>query len=133
MKLFEKFRWLPIDRPAPGTADVSGNSCVLATFVGDTPGTSNARSRKFRPFSGRLLTSACETVAAIWLRAASRIVASADTVTLASIEATVSEIGSSKAEPTVNGNVRVMSVNPSRRTVIAHAPTRKYGHRKRPV
>ena len=38
----------------PGTADVSANSCVLPTLVGDTPGTSSARSRKLRPFSGRL-------------------------------------------------------------------------------
>ncbi len=54
MKLFEKLRWLPIDRPCPGTADVSAKSCVLPMFVGDTPGTSRARSRKLRPFIGRL-------------------------------------------------------------------------------
>ena len=29
MKLFERLRWLPTDRLTPGTADVSGNSCVL--------------------------------------------------------------------------------------------------------
>ena len=54
MKLLEKLRWLPTESPAPGTADVSANSCVLPMLVGDTPGTSSARSRKLRPFSGRL-------------------------------------------------------------------------------
>ena len=54
MKLLEKLRWLPTERLTPGTADVSGKSCVLATLVGETPGTSSARSRKLRPFSGRL-------------------------------------------------------------------------------
>ena len=49
----------------PGTADVSGNSCVLAMLVGDTPGTSSASSRKLRPFIGSAFTSASETVAAI--------------------------------------------------------------------
>ena len=61
MKLFERLRWLPTDRLTPGTADVSGKSCVLATLVGDTPGTSSASSRKLRPLSGRLWTSACRT------------------------------------------------------------------------
>ena len=84
MKLLERLRWLPTDRPPPGTAEVSAKSCVLATLVGDTPGTSSARSRKLRPFIGRFRTSACDTVPAIWLRAASSTVASALTVTLAS-------------------------------------------------
>ena len=75
MKLLEKLRWLPTEMPWPGTADVSANSCVLPTLVGDTPGTSSARSRKLRPFIGRFLTSACEIVPAIWLRAASSTVA----------------------------------------------------------
>ena len=71
MKLLEKLRWLPTEMPCPGTADVSANSCVLPMLVGDTPGTSRARSRKLRPFIGSASTSACDTVPAIWLRAAS--------------------------------------------------------------
>ena len=66
----------------PGTADVSGNSCVLAMLVGDTPGTSSARSRKLRPFIGSAATSVSGTVEAIWLRAASRTGASAETSTV---------------------------------------------------
>jgi len=57
MKLFEKFRWLPTEMPWPGTAEVSANSWLLAVFVGETPGIRSAKSRKLRPFSGRLLTS----------------------------------------------------------------------------
>ena len=87
MKLLEKLRWLPTERPPPGTADVSAKSCVLATLVGDTPGTSSARSRKLRPFIGRFLTSVCETVPAIWLRAASSTAACPVTVTLVSTRA----------------------------------------------
>ena len=40
MKLLEKLRWLPTEMPLPGTAEVSAKSCVLATLVGETPGTS---------------------------------------------------------------------------------------------
>ena len=80
---------------------------MLPTLVGDTPGTSSARSRKLRPFSGRLCTSACETVPAIWLRAASSTVASPVTVTLVSTPPTASAIGRSNAEPTVSVSVRV--------------------------
>ena len=132
MKLLEKLRWLPTDRPPPGTADVSAKSCVLPTLVGDTPGTSSARSRKLRPFIGRFLTSACETVPAIWLRAASSTVASPVTVTLVSTAPTVSDTGSSNAAPTVSVSVRVASANPACRTVISYGPTFKYGNRKRP-
>ena len=81
MKLFEKLRWLPTEMPTPATADVSAKSWVLPTFGGDTPGTSSARSRKLRPFSGRCSTSRCEIVPAIWLRAASRTITGALTVT----------------------------------------------------
>ena len=34
-KLFERLRWLPTESVMPGTAEVSGNSCVLAMLVGD--------------------------------------------------------------------------------------------------
>ena len=119
MKLLEKLRWLPTDRPPPGTAEVSAKSCVLATLVGDTPGTSSARSRKLRPFIGRLRTSACDTVPAIWLRAASSTVASALTVTLVSSVPTLSAIGSSNAEPTVSVSTRVASANPCSDTLIS--------------
>ena len=50
---------------------VSAKSWVLFVLVGETPGTSSARSRKLRPFIGRFCTSACGMVPAIWLRAAS--------------------------------------------------------------
>ena len=83
-KLLERLRWLPTEMLMPGTADVSGNSCVLAMFVGETPGTSNASSRKLRPFIGSALTSASGTVAAIWLRAPSRTGVSAETLTVVS-------------------------------------------------
>jgi hypothetical protein len=56
--------------------------------------------QKFRPFIGRLRASPSETVAAIWLRAASRTVASAITVTLVSIPLTLRVTGSSNAAPT---------------------------------
>ena len=39
--------------------------------MGDTPGTSSARSRKFRPFSGSDSHFLLRIVPAIWLRAAS--------------------------------------------------------------
>ena len=65
MKLFERLRWLLMDKLTPGTAEVSGNSWVLAMLVGDTPGISSATSRKFRPLSGRLWTSLLDTVPAI--------------------------------------------------------------------
>ena len=71
MKLFEKFRWLPTEIPWPGTADVSAKSWLAAVLVGDTPGTNSARSRKFRPLSGRSLTSVCVMVPAICVRAVS--------------------------------------------------------------
>jgi hypothetical protein len=112
MKLFERLRWLPTDRLTPGTADVSGKSWVLPTLVGDTPGTSSASSRKLRPFSGRLRTSISDTVPAIWLRAASRTVASPLTVTLVSTPPTASDTGSSNAAPTVSVSSRVTSLNP---------------------
>ena len=122
MKLLEKFRWLPIDRPFPGTADVSANSCVLAVFVGETPGTSSARSRKFRPFIGRFCTSACDTVPAIWLRAVSSTVASPLTVTSAFTAPTESVNGNSNAEPTVSVSPRVASLKPGRLTLISYGP-----------
>ena len=70
-KLFEKFRWLPMEMPWPGAADVSAKSWVLAVLAGETPGTSSARSRKLRAFRGRSWISLSETVPAISLRAAS--------------------------------------------------------------
>ena len=84
MKLLDRLRWLPTEMPGPGTAEVSGKSCVPPTLVGETPGTRSARSRKLRPFRGRFWTSVCDTVAAIWLRAASSTVASPVTVTFVS-------------------------------------------------
>ena len=83
MKLLEKLRWLPTEMPWPGTAEVSAKSWLLAVLVGETPGTSSARSRKLRPLSGSVRTSVCETVPAIWVRAVSSSSASAVTVTFA--------------------------------------------------
>ena len=80
MKLLEKLRWLATDRPLPGTAEVSAKSWVLAMLVGETPGTSSARSRKLRPFMGSALASVAETVPAIWLRAVSSAGAASVTV-----------------------------------------------------
>jgi hypothetical protein len=91
MKLLEKFRWLPTEMPWPGTAEVSAKSWLLAVLVGDTPGTSSARSRRLRPLSGRDLTSVCETVPATWVRAVSSNSVSPLTVTLVSGEATECE------------------------------------------
>ena len=98
-EVVRKLRWLPNDSPCPGTADISANSCVLPMFVGDTPGTSNARSRKLRPFIGRFSASCCEMVLAIWLRAASRTVDSATTSTVAATPASARVIGSSERRP----------------------------------
>ena len=54
MKLLERLRWLAIlNRPCPGTAEVSAKSCVLFAFVGDTPGTSMPRPRYNRGRSSR--------------------------------------------------------------------------------
>ena len=74
----------------------------------------NATSRKLRPFSGRLWTSAWDTVPAIWLRAASMSGASADTLTVVSRPPTRSVIGSSNADPIVTVTGRVASANPGR-------------------
>ena len=93
MKLFERLRWLATERPLPGTAEVSAKSCVLGMLVGETPGTSRARSRKLRPFRGSAFASAEDTVPAIWLRAVSRAGASSVTVTVSS-PPTESAIGS---------------------------------------
>ena len=126
MKLFERLRWLPTDSPTPGTADVSGKSCVPPpTLVGDTPGMSSARSRKLRPFIGSAATSFCDTVPAIWLRAASSTVESAVTTTSVSRRATVSVIGRSKAAPTVSVSRRVAGARPFARTVSSYGPTRR--------
>jgi hypothetical protein len=119
MKLFERLRWLAMDSPCPGMADVSANSCVLLVLVGETPGTSSARSRKFRPFIGRLWTSACGMVPAIWLRAVSSAWVSATTVIAASMPATSRPIERSNAEPALSAMVRACSLNPSRRTRIS--------------
>ena len=81
-KLFDRLRWLPTEMLMPGTADVSGNSCVLAMLVGDTPGTEQREFEEVPAVHGQRLTSASDTVAAIWLRAASSTAASAVTVTL---------------------------------------------------
>lgn len=53
MKLFEKLRWLPMEMPCPGTAEVSAKSWLAAVLVGETPGITRAASRKLRPFKGR--------------------------------------------------------------------------------
>jgi hypothetical protein len=92
--------------PWPGTADVSGNNWVLPVLVGETPGISNARSRKLRPFSGRPCTSARGSVPAIWLRAVSSAGASPVTVTLVSTPATASMIDRSNAEASDNASER---------------------------
>ena len=113
MKLLERLRWLAIEMPWPGTADVSAKSCVLPMLVGETPGMSSARSRKLRPFIGRLWTSACGTVPAIWLRAASSSVVSPETVTLVSSPASARTTGMSKAAPSEAFSIRVLSANPS--------------------
>jgi len=118
-----KFLWLPIESPCPGTADVSANSCVLPTLAGETPGTSNARSRKFRPLSGRLLASVCVTVAATWLRTVSSSGGSAATVTVVSSDATASAIDTSNADPMVSDTVRFASANPSRWMMTSYGPT----------
>ena len=94
-KLFERLRWLPTEMVMPGTAEVSGNSCVLAMLAGATPGTSSATSRKLRPFIGSAATSVSDTVAAIWLRAASSTGVSAETSTVVVSPATASVKGSS--------------------------------------
>ena len=113
-KLFDRFRWLPTERLTPGTAEVSGKSCVLAIFAGATPGTSSATSRKLRPFIGKAATSASETVDAIWLRAASSTVESAVTVTVDAKPPTVRTIGSSYAAPAVSVSWRVTSRKPDK-------------------
>ena len=89
-------------------------------------------SRKLRPLSGRLATSACETVPAIWLRADSSTVAVPVTVTLSATASSLNAIGRSNAEPTVRFNRRVASENPWLRTMISYGPSLRYGNRKRP-
>ena len=113
MKLFDRLRWLPTDRPTPGTAEVSAKSCVLLMLGGATLGASSATSRKLRPLSGRLSTSATATVVAIWLRADSSSGASPWTVTLASMPSTVRTNGISNADPTDSAIRRCASVNPA--------------------
>ncbi len=112
MKPFERLRWLATEMPWPGTADVSANNCVLLVLVGETPGTSSARSRKFRPFIGRLWTSAWGMVPTIWLRAVSRASVSAATVTDVSRPATSRVMATSNADPALNASVRVESLKP---------------------
>jgi hypothetical protein len=118
-KLFERLRWLLTDSVLPGTADVSGKSCVLPTLAGATPGASSPMSRNCRPFSGTSRSSVSDTVAATWLLALSSIVAGAETVTLASSAPTASVTGSSNAAPTVSVSWNFASVNPSRCTEIS--------------
>ena len=66
-----------------------------------------------RPFIGRFWTSACETVPAIWLRAASSTVASPVTVTLG-VDAADRRARSAARTPSrrVSVSVRVASANP---------------------
>ena len=119
MKLLERLRWLETDSVTPGTAEVSGKSCVLATLVGETPGTSSATSRKLRPLSGRFWSSACDTVPAIWLRAPSSRASFARTST-AVCEASrpsSSTTGTSNAAPTVSVSRRVAVPKPGLLTV----------------
>jgi hypothetical protein len=132
MKLFDRFRCALTEIPCPGAADVSANNCVLDVLVGETPGTSRARSRKFRPLSGTVCTSACSTVPAICVRAVSSAAVSAVTVTLASMPLRVSTIGSSNADPTPSVSVRLASAKPCRRTTISYGPTLRNGNRNRP-
>ena len=122
MKLLERFRWLAIESPCPGTAEVSAKSCVLFVFAGDTPGTSSARSRKLRPFIGRFWTSACGTVPAIWLRAVSSTWLSATTVTVVSMPATSRVIEMSTPEPALKTNVRALSLNPWSSALNSYGP-----------
>ena len=60
-EIVRRLRWLPTDRPPPGTADVSAKPVGCWRWSAATPGTSSARSRKLRPFTGGSLTSACDT------------------------------------------------------------------------
>src|SRR5215469_6495472 len=101
MKLLEKLRWLLTEIPWPGTAEVSAKSCVLAVLVGETPGTSNARSRKLRPSKERFWTSLAEMVCAIWLRFSSSAGDVLVTLTVVSVPATDNVIGKWKSAPTV--------------------------------
>ncbi len=125
MKLFERLRWLPTDRPTPCTADVSAKSWVLLMLGGATAGASTAMSRKLRPLSGRLLTSCRGTVVATWLRADSRIGASALTVTEVDTPSTEMTIGMSKAEPSVSARRRVAGAKPAWATESSYGPTRR--------
>ncbi len=111
MKLLERLRWLATDSPLPGTAEVSAKSCVLGMLVGETPGTSSARSRKLRPFIGSALASVACTVPAIWLRAVSSAGDSSVTVTVSS-PPTASAIGSWNAEPAFSDSGRLTLRNP---------------------
>ena len=103
-----------MERPTPATADVSAKSCVAPPLLGtDTPGTSSARSRKFRPFIGSVLISASDTVPAIWLRAASTTGVSSTTVTVSVRLLTARDTGSSNAAPAVSVSLRVASAKPA--------------------
>src|SRR6185312_6346117 len=83
-------------------ADVSANNCVEAVFVGETPGTRRARSKKLRPLSGNRFTSAGNIVPATWLRDVSSTGAVPCTVTVDSAEPTFSVTGKSNSAPMVN-------------------------------
>ena len=45
MNELARLRWVEIEIPVPGTADVSAKRCVTPVFVRDEPGVSSARSR----------------------------------------------------------------------------------------
>ena len=115
-----------------GTAEVSAKSCVLATLVGDTPGTSSARSRKLRPFIGRLRTSVCETVPAIWLRAASSTVRLPLTVTVVSTPLDRSDDRQLERGTRRSASPGVGIGEPPGARLISYGPTLRYGNRKRP-
>ena len=102
-----------MEMPCPGAAEVSGNSWVLAVLVGETPGTSSARSRKFLPFMGRLEISAWDTVPEIWVRDVSSKSLEASMFTVVPALPSVKATGRSKAEPTVRFTFCVRVEKPS--------------------
>ena len=124
-KLIERLRWLPTERPTPGTADVSAKSCVLLMLGVATPGARSAMSRNCRPLSGSALISRSDTVAAIWLRADSSTGVSAVTLTVEATPATSRVSGKSNAAPSVRVRRRRASAKPVIDAEISYGPTRR--------
>ncbi len=115
MKELARFRWEETEMPVPGTAEVSAKRWLAPVFVRDTPGTSRARSRKFRPFSGRSWTSSGETAEATCVRTVSTTSASAMTE-IASSKAGFRATGTSSAVPTVSRSRRCHGAEPAAAT-----------------